>query len=210
MNDSKGNNHTEGRLENYKEYKKNWDKKRRTTRRDPETLLANKSNMEFFTRILRSMKLTYRQFAEKSGVSQQMVSWWITSDDCKLKNIISSFEKIGIDISCHFEPLPGSKFVIQEDNYSINIDSLPDLTKKSQAPMLVIDQVLEQNGNLRFIAKLIDGLGLDIKSFCQQLDLSYTAIYQWFKKDDIKISKIYEIADKLQQKVVWDLKRKES
>ena len=189
--------------EQKKEYKQKWDRNKRSA--TPE-----RRNMEFFTKILKSLKLNYKQFSELTGVSQQLISWWLTSDDCKYSNIISSFDKLGIDIACHYEPIPGSNFVIEEDDYSIQIDSLPQLGQAGDNEIgQVIDQVLAGNGKIRFLAELIDGLKMDIKTFSRQIASSYHVVYSWFKKDDIKISKIYLIGDRLQQKVVWSVKKKD-
>lgn len=187
--------------ENYKEYKQKWDKERKKPS-------DGKKNMAFFTKILKSLKLNYKQFSEKTGLSQQLISWWLTSDDCKYSNIVTSFDQIGIDIGCHYEPLPDSKFVITEDDFSITIDGVPDMTAEDQEQGLVIDQVLAGNGRLKFLAEFIDGLGIDIRTFSEKIDSNYHVVYSWFKKDDIKISKINLVGDRFQQKVVWTLKQK--
>lgn len=188
--------------EKYKEYKQKWDEERKKT-------TDVKKNMAFFTKILKSLKLNYKQFAERAGISQQLISWWLTSDDCKYSNIVTSFEQIGIDIGCHYEPLPDSKFVvpaIPEDNFSIIIDGVPVVAAEDPEQGLVINQVLAGNGKLRFLAEFIDGLGLDIRTFSEKIDSNYHVVYSWFKKDDIKISKINLVGDRYQQKVVWTLK----
>lgn len=203
MDPTQNSKHDGKTPEDYKEYKQKWDKQRRNTQ-------SERQNMEFFIKILKSLKLNYKQFSELTGISQQLVSWWLTSDDCKYSNIISCFDKLGIDIACHYEPIPGGNFVINEDDYSIQIDSLPELGQTQDAELgQVIDQVLSGNGKLRFLAELIDGLKMDIKSFSQHIGSSYHVVYSWFRKDDIKISKIYATGDQLQQKVVWTVKKKD-
>lgn len=190
--------------EKYKEYKQKWDEERKKT-------TDGKKDMAFFTKILKSLKLNYKQFAERTGLSQQLISWWLTSDDCKYSNIVSSFEKIGIDIKCHYEPLPDSRqfvipSVLPENNYSILIDGVPIMAGEDQERGQVINQVLAGNGKLKFLAEFIDGIGMDIKSFSEKIDSGYHVVYSWFRKDDMKISKINLVADRFQQKVVWTLK----
>lgn len=203
MDPTKDSKHDGITPENYKAYKQKWDKNRR---KNP----SEKKNMAFFTKILKSMKMNYKQFSERSGVSQQLVSWWLTSDDVRYSKIISAFENLDIDISAKFEPLPGNNFVISENDYSIQISSLPvfDNTAEEE-PGLVIDQVLAGNGRLRFLAELLDSMKMDIRGFSQNIGSTYHIVYSWFKKDDIKVSNINLIAERFQQKVIWTVKKKE-
>lgn len=202
MEDTKEHSEASEYKIDHKEYKQNWDRQRK----------ANRAvmNMAFFTKILKSLKLNYKQFAENTGISQQLISWWLASDDCKYSNIVSTFEKIGFDIKCHYEPLPDSQFVIPsvlpENNYSILIDGVPIMADEDQERGQVINQVLAGNGKLKFLAEFIDGIGMDIKSFSEKIDSGYHVVYSWFRKDDMKISKINLVADRFQQKVVWTLK----
>ena len=196
---------------NYRQYKRNWDKNRRASVNPAERAQhSDQQNMGFFVKILKSLKINYKQFSELTGVSQQLVSWWLSTDDCKYSNIINAFDKLGIDISCHYEPMPDSRYVINEDTFLIQIDSLPQLNTKSETEQcVVLDDVLENDGNLKFLAELIVGLRMDIRSFAQEIDSNYHVVYTWLKKDDIKISKIYKIGNTLQQRVAWTIKKKE-
>lgn len=211
MDSNQEQQHDGKKPEEYKIYKKQWDRQRKAAgKKNKAEGNSERQNMAFFVKLLKSLKLNYKQFAEMTGVSQQLISWWLASDDCKYSNIVSAFKEIGIDIACCYEPLPESNYVIAEDKFSIHIDSLPELGRENDAEQgLVIDQVLAGNGKLRFLAELIDGLKMDLKSFSEEIESNYHVVYSWFKKDDIKISKIYLIADKLQQKVVWQIKKAE-
>jgi len=190
------------------EYKKNWDKKKHEASKaagESETAIEQK-NMNFFIKIVKSLKLSYKQLSELTGVSQQLISWWLMADDCKLSNIISIFEKIGMKIECSYSPLPGSKYVFSTEKFTIEIGELPVIeTKSDNDKNLVIDEAIRKNGKLKFLAEFIDGLEIGLVPFCKNIEFQYFTVYQWFKKDDIKISKIYEIANRTQQKVNWKL-----
>lgn len=190
-----------------KDYKKQWDKKKRLTNKENSTEeIIEQKNMNFFVKIVKSLKLSYKQLAELTGYSQQLISWWLMTDDCKLSNIIGVFEKLGMKIECSYSPLPGSKYVFTTDKFSIEIGEIPIIEKISENEKnVVIDEAIEKNGKLKFLAEFIDALGIGLVAFCKNIGYQYFTVYQWFKKDDIKISKIYDIANITQQKVNWRL-----
>lgn len=202
------NHDTPKNLTQKQENKKNWDRKKHEAGKatgESETAIEQK-NMIFFIKIVKSLGLNYRQFSELTGVSQQLISWWLMVDDCKLSNIISVFDKLGMKIECSYSPLPGSKYVFSSERFSIEIEDLPAIkTKSDNNKNDVLDEALRKNERLRFLAEFINGLEIGLTSFCKNIGIQYFNIYQWFKKDDIKISKIYDIADKTQQKVNWKL-----
>lgn len=191
----------------YGKYKQEWDRSRQ--QQNQKRKKSGQNNMGFFTKLVKSMKLNYKRLSEITGYSQQLISWWISSDDCKYSNIIDIFDKAGISISCHFEPSPDSKYVITQDRYAMRISNLPNLnpTADNHAE-LVIDQVLQGNGRMRFLAEFIDKTGIGLSGFCTELGVKYFTVYQWFKKDDIKISKIYIAAEKFKQNVIWEVTAK--
>lgn len=191
----------------YGKYKQEWDRSRQ--QQNQKRKKSGQSNMSFFTKLVKSMKLNYKRLSEITGYSQQLISWWLSSDDCKYSNIIDIFDKAGISISCHFEPSPNSEFIITQDRYAMRITNLPNLNPTiDPRAELVIDQVLQGNGRLRFLAEFIDRAGIGLTGFSAELGMKYFTVYQWFKKDDMKISKIYMAAEKFNQNVIWEVTAK--
>ena len=164
-------------------------------------------NMYFFTKIIQSLRLNYKQVSELTGYSQQLISWWIVSDDCKLSNIVKLFEKLGIRIECYYTPLDDSPITYKAQNFDLEIDgNLPKIPGAGLYPAAdAFAEILSNCVRLRWLADFIMATSTDLNSFCTAMEYNYFTIYQMFLRDDIKMSRIYDIARKTHQKVNWKL-----
>jgi len=171
---------------------------------------AKTSNMAFFVSIVRSLNLNYKRLAELTGVSQQLISFWIATDDIKLSRLLDIFDKIGIRLECSFIPISGNTFVTKNDDFTIEIGDLPQFKPKPSEKNEVIGRMLSNNVRLRFLAECIDNTGMDLVQFCKEMNYQYFTVYQWITKDDIKISRLYEIAKKTRQTLKWKVTGKQA
>ena len=159
----------------------------------------------FFFQTLKDLDYKIYEVAEKSGYSQQLISYWKTVDDCKLSNIIKCFNSLNINLSVRLEPIQYYNPVISGPKYVILAENIEELRKKTEENRYVAELV-KRADNLRFLAEYIHSQRLSLVEFSKKCKLSYGIIYRDFQKDDMKISLIYDIAHKTHQEVVWSIK----
>lgn len=193
----------------YREYKKEWDRKRREKKSEQKSGRSSR-NLDFFTEIIRNIGLNNNKLAELSGISQQLISYWIGSDDIKMSRLMDLFDRIGITIECSYSPLQERRTIEDSSGdrkFTLEIGNLPSFSRAPEKND-VIKEALSGNGRLRFLAEMIDGRYRDLMEFCRQTGLQYFTCYQWFAKDDIKISHIYDIAGRTGNTVSWKVTEK--
>ena len=64
--------------------------------------------------------------------------------------------------------------------------------------------------NLKFLLDFMDKTGLSMKEVGESVGLSRQAVYYWFVKDDVKISNIYALFDKLGYCIDFRYERKKA
>lgn len=160
--------------------------------------------MSFFTTILQSLKIPYTELAKKSGYSQQLISWWIHTDDCKLSNIIKILESVNVKITPSFSPKNNSTVLFSASNFRIEAEDISAFIKLDEKGK-VLQNSIDHNGNLAFLARFIKEQKMPLQQFSNIVELNYNLVYRWFEHDDIMISKLYQIADKLDQTIVWKI-----
>jgi len=167
-----------------------------------------RTNMAFFVTIIRNLRLNYKRLSELTGVSQQLISFWIMTDDAKLSRMTDIFDKLGIELKCSYVPSPGSSLITKGTGFSIEIDNVPEFSRQETERNEVIGKILRSDAKLKFLAELIDRSSSGLVQFCKDMGYHYFTVYQWFMKDDMKISKICEIAEKTNQTVNWKITKK--
>lgn len=165
---------------------------------DQRDVASKNRNMEFLVRIMMKMNLNQREVSERTGYSQQLISYWLKKDNCKYSTIVDLFERMNLKIECSY-----AMTVERNDEYEVEFNDMLSLADGKRNQMM--DKYLSENRPLRFLALLIKSTNLTLKRFCEEYDLDYTHIYHSLSNDCIKVEQIYDIARKTNTKVKWKL-----
>lgn len=164
--------------------------------------------LHFLDQILKTLGYSYNELAERSGYSSQLIGWWMIADNCKYKHLIKVLQSINIGIEPKFEDKEASTEIIKEERYELRgtLPSLPKKTAKEDIGSIILNKRLEEGGDLLFLAQFIKESGLTLSAFCKKIKTDYTCFRRWISTDDIPISKLYEIADAFDKKIIWNIR----
>lgn len=120
---------------------------------------------------------TLEQIADEAGITRQTIYHWFNKDEAKISSIINFIERCGYKIS----------FCLKPTNNEVG-DALVTINRK-EAP--------ETTGTkkLSFLNEAFNIYNISRKDTAALLGISYTALYYWFKNDDVFISYIYKMAE---------------
>lgn len=163
-------------------------------------------NLVFLAKILKGLNLNYTDVAKAAGITPQLVAYWFDHDDIKLSRLTYTMESLNISIECSFERIETQQEVqIKEDEYEIEMENVLKFKRETSRSGFILDQALERNARLVFLAKLIKEMGLSLIDFSNLVNRKYQTIHHYFKVDDIKVSIIYDIARHTGRRVKWRL-----
>lgn len=204
----KSENNNEKKRE-FSEIKKKHDRKLRDIYKAAKKTGGDSTRrLYFLNQILKTLGYTYNELAERSGYSPQLIGWWIIADNCKYKHLIKVLNTINIGIEPTFENKEENTRIIMEKRYEVR-GTLPPSHKKSSKDNIgsnLLNNRIEEGGDLLFLAKFIKDTGLTLSAFSKKIKTDYTCFRRWIQTDDIPISKLYEIADAFDKKIIWNIR----
>lgn len=132
--------------------------------------------LKFLGDFMTQMGLTTTKAAEKAGLSQVGVYYWLKKDDAHLSSVEKLFDAFGYRL----------------------VFELAD----TEAPAIGTPIVsFSPAGGKRLAFLEEDILDYGVEKLADDLGLSAAGIYYWLSQDDIFISHIYSIAEKLGKRV---------
>lgn len=195
----------------YRENQKRALKERQTRRK--EAIKAGQEKtlyMSFFVDIYKSLGYNGQTIANAAGMAEQTVNWWLRSDDCKYKNLVYLFQKIGIKLCPYLEPIKEKTKVKQEQKvYKIlikDIEIKANTTKEIRNTKYFQTIAENPNARLNFLAQALDEENYTITTLSEKIKIPAYNIYRWFQTDDIRISKLYEVAQKTDMIITWEIR----
>lgn len=193
--------------ERYAQNRKVKDEQRRNQRKSGD---ANDRRISFLENIIKMKGLTWRQVSGLTGISPQMLSWYITKDDCYITVLRTILNGIGINmklsLSSSKKHKPAKKYQYMVVGNIMNYDTENGSMVDKYPPY--IKECINSNGEMKFLADYIVENGYRVKDICTKINVTESTIRYYFQQNDIKVSKIYEMADALEEKVVWELNEK--
>lgn len=129
------------------------------------------------------------KLAEAFDTTPQNLSVSLGKDDMKLSKIEERLAKIGYSIS----------FTLRRT----------DTTGRSKDACKLLDFYYGNKRNFRLEnLKLFQiAYGISNEELAQAVNLHYTAVYRWFRVDDLSVSYLYEIAKYYNAELVWSKTR---
>lgn len=162
-------------------------------------------NLDFLRQVINALHLSDTQFANMAGISQQTFSYWFITDDALLSSVMKGFENLGLKLECNLDVQNNEEYCHSTDRYMLQMTGLESVIEQPKPRMSIMQEAIIQNKRMKFLGIVVQELGLDLKNFSETIGIKYVTMYAWFKRDDIKISKIYDIAEKLDRKVSWNI-----
>lgn len=137
----------------------------------------NLKYLQFVHAFIRQTGKTLEQIAEEAGITRQTIYHWFNKDDAKISSIINFIEKCGYKVSFSLKPATNNVG-----------DALVTINRK-EAP--------ETSGTQRlsFLNDAFNVYNISRKNTAEMLGIGYTALYYWFKNDDVFMSYIYKMAE---------------
>lgn len=127
---------------------------------------------------------TLEQIADEAGITRQTIYHWFNKDDAKISSIINFIEKCGYKITFSLKPADNK---VGDALVTINRKEVPETTGTKR---------------LSFLNDAFNIYNISKKDTAKELGIGYTALYYWFKSDDVFISYVYKMAESSGLKLV--------
>lgn len=202
---------SEEKKEFYRQNQKKALQERQTRRKEAIKAGQEKTlNMSFFIDLYKSLGYNGQTIARAAGMTEQTVNWWIRSDDCKYKNLVYLFQKIGIKLCPHLEQKKDKTTAKQEQKeYKILITDIEidgGHYKEIRSTKYLQNIADSPTARLNFLAQALDDENYTISTLAEKTKIPAYNIYRWFQTDDIRISKLYDVARKTDMVIIWQIR----
>jgi len=132
-------------------------------------------NLKFLGEFMGALGLTTTKAAEKVGLTQVSVYYWLKKDDAKISVINKLIDACGFKLIIDLIPLD-----VPESDTEIVIE-------------------LPRERRLSFLADALSDVDKD--EVARKIEVGSSTIYYWLEHDDIFVSYIYKIAEAIGRKV---------
>ena len=171
---------------------------------------VNDRRLSFVENIIKMKGMNWRQVSAQCGISPQMLSWYVTKDDCYLsilKNILTSIGiKTDLSLSNSNKQKTPKKYQYMVVGNIMNYDT--DNGSMVDKYPAFIKECIAAGGQMKFLADYIVNGSYRVKDICSKIGVTESTLRYYFTQDDIKVSRVYEIADALGEKLIWELNEK--
>jgi len=152
--------------------------------------VSSTKNLAFLSSAIRSAGHTQKSFSEGLDITAQGVSYMFNADDALLSLVEKGLAGINRKLTISFTPLPQKK--------TADIINNADLFRLSEASY-------EEPVRLAPIAQLLRSANMELTEIENLAGVSYYMIHKDFKRDDMRISRIYKIANALGVRPIWTI-----
>lgn len=181
---------------------------REQRRLEQESGRTGERRMAFLVNIFKSLGYTQEEFSHATGVSSQMLSWYISvSDDCQLSKVYSMLRSVGVKASVGLEK-PKAPPVREVRWTGTGVRCRIEGTLPVQQAGQDYPRYLTECGpesRLWFLREFIESTNMGASAFAKTCGLDPSSLRYYFNRDDIKISAIYKIALSLGADIVWTI-----
>lgn len=155
-------------------------------------------NLRFLVEFFNRLGITSADYEKIGHGSAQALRTQFRRDDMKISRAMQIVEDLGYRLTINLVPKEqdNTPTVIEDDSYSITFQGLktPEEGPEEYRPQLV---------RLHFIEELLHRKKISQRKLAQMLDYSFGAIQAWLRTDDMFISHVNTIKDKLGMKVEY-------
>ena len=201
----------DARKERYARTKKeNEDRKRARRREEADSGAKGLRRLAFLVDIYTSLGYTQSGFADKCGMSRQLLNWYLSvTDDCHLTRLEDMLSALGLGVTVRIETPDKdkvSKSVAQGKRRFRLEGSFAGVTAKPDYP----DWLLEcaEDRRLHFLREFIESTHLSVPALCRRCGIDPTTMKYYFGRDNLRLSVLYGIAESFDAEIVWSVNPK--
>lgn len=143
--------------------------------------MSNSKRLAFLTTLMIQEAFSKAELARRLGVTWQNIGTYFEKDDMKLSKAIEMCRLIGYDMT-----------VALEDPNAKTASAIIDITERTKT-----------NKRLDPIFKYLALNNISLAEVSRRTGISNTSVQAWFRTDDMKLSRIYELAEALGVKVYF-------
>lgn len=185
------------RSENIKE-------KRKLLREQTKNGNEESKRLWFVSAILKNRGLKRHEAAKAIGVSPQNLSYiFSVQDDCYLDTVQRILALAGVSCNVTIEMEKPKEEGVGKKKQKYLFRGNFQIEKEPLCPSFITD--CPKNARLRFLADAIMATGMPFSEFLRQVNMYYSTVQNYFHNDNIKISTLCTIAEKLGAQIVWEL-----
>lgn len=201
--------------EKKKEYgrtkRENEERKRAERRSENEEGRTEERRLAFLANIYKTLGYTQETFAEKCGISPQLMSWYMAvTDDCNLTRLEQMLGGVGLGVRVRLEGRTESPVRKEGSGNGVRYrieGSFENLRAPSELPGYVT--ACTPDKRLYFLREFIEGTRLSLAQFARRCGIDSTSIRYYFSRDDVKVSVLYKIAKANGADIVWSINPKD-
>ncbi len=190
----------------------NYYKAKSERKKEKEENRENERRLAFLHTLIKSRGLTLKAVAEKLGVTQQLFTWIFSiRDDCRLSMAQGIAAAIGYRLGIEFTkdaamPSDSSFQSSGGVNVRVQIDQ-DDIILGRANPLPKYVRNCKPEDRMYFLACYMDSINKPITKLCQTMQTDMSTIRYIFINDDVKVSKLFQIAQTTGGKITWKLSR---
>lgn len=204
----------EERKERYLKSKQEKEASQRKKRKEEvENNTTTDRRLSFMTNIFDALGYNKNKIAKLCGTTQQAMSWYFSVvDDCRLSQAEEFLRAIGLDLKVSInrdgktprQVLPDVKKTGQNNGvkFTINGDVAKNI-KWINPKMPAYVNACTPDKRLYFLATYLPSVGLPITELMQKCNIDMSSLRYYFTSDDIKISKLFDIARATGGDIIW-------
>lgn len=208
----------EQRKERYAENKRKKEALARQQRREEmsENETANR-RLSFLANIFKATGHNYSDIAKLCNTTQQSMSWiFSVMDDCRLSQAEQFLRVIGLDLKVELtnKNKQNKEFSLEDKKEGVNSGvhytiqgDINEILKWTNPKMPDYINECSKDKRMYFLAKYIPNVGMNITELTERFGIEMTSLRYIFQKDDIKISKIFDIARATDAEITWKVNR---
>lgn len=205
----------ETKIKAYREKNAVLTKQRRSERRR-EVAEGNTDSrrLAFIDNILKAYGINHKELALKLGCTPQNVYWIFgVTDDCALSRAEQMLAALGLRLQVTLErnngvqtpqKLNDAQFVSNNVRNRIQ-GTLPEAMKTTARQLPGYITACPDEARLKFLADYILTLGLPAVTIERNAGMTHGNLFNFFKRDDINISKIFDIVQATGGEIVWNV-----
>lgn len=152
-----------------------------------------------------------KRLASEAGYVSQQIQYWYKNDNLTIEQLYKIAEAQNLKVEAAIEannPFDNLfEGVVEIDGTTIEICGVSDLNTTADELFATCPEVLERakGGKLKFLADFIIRNKMPYSSFGRKVGVNPTQLKLWMELDNIKLSKLYNIAEAFGTKIKWKL-----
>lgn len=161
--------------------------------------------MYFLEHIIKSQGLTWREVADRAGLTQQAVSWIMVSDDTKLQKVKEILAPLKIDITPTYISPSDNTIRIDHRWEDFEVVGFIPRIQRSHSSEKIIEESMQAKDNLYFLSRYLFDNSITLQQLSDKVGISMQTLRNCYATKNIRISQIYDIAEAYGLRVRWQL-----